>query len=43
MKTPEMKPTPLHLEFIVQMEGKAVLTYYLNQQTLQNLTDIESK
>lgn len=39
MKMPTSNPTPLHFEFIVQFEGKAVLSYHLNQTTFHNLTD----
>ncbi|XP_055544225.1 vitellogenin-4 [Wyeomyia smithii] len=39
MKLPAISPTPLHFEFIVQFEGKAVLSYHLNQTTFHNLTD----
>uniref|UniRef100_A0A182VEI7 Vitellogenin domain-containing protein n=1 Tax=Anopheles merus TaxID=30066 RepID=A0A182VEI7_ANOME len=39
MKLSTISPTPLHFEFIVQFEGKAVLCYHLNQTTFHNLTD----
>ncbi|XP_052863112.1 uncharacterized protein LOC128269750 [Anopheles cruzii] len=39
MKLAPISPTPLHFEFIVQFEGKAVLCYHLNQTTFHNLTD----
>ena len=38
MHAPRVSYTPLHLEFILQMEGKTVLSYYLNQKTFHNLT-----
>lgn len=43
MKLSTISPTPLHFEFIVQFEGKAVLCYHLNQTTFHNLTDGNSK
>ena len=39
MKKQPIASTPLHLEFIVQFEGKSVLSYYLNQTTFYNLTE----
>uniref|UniRef100_A0A336MI65 CSON015062 protein n=1 Tax=Culicoides sonorensis TaxID=179676 RepID=A0A336MI65_CULSO len=39
MKLPTVSETPLHLEIVFQVEGKSVLSYYLNQTTFQNLTD----
>lgn len=39
MKLQPVQSTPLHLEFIVQFEGKSVLSYYLNQTTFHILTD----
>lgn len=39
MRMQPIQSTPLHLEFIVQFEGKSVLSYYLNQTTFYNLTD----
>lgn len=39
----KMQSTPLHLEFIVQFEGKSVLSYYLNQTTFHNLTEGDRK
>lgn len=39
MKLQPIQSTPLHLEFIVQFEGKSVLSYYLNQTTFYNLTE----
>ncbi|XP_036228844.2 vitellogenin-2 isoform X1 [Bactrocera oleae] len=38
MNAPIIQSKPLHLEFILQMEGKTVLSYYLNQKTFQKLT-----
>lgn len=39
MRLQPIQSQPLHLEFIVQFEGKSVLSYYLNQTTFYNLTD----
>ncbi|KAG5679635.1 hypothetical protein PVAND_009193 [Polypedilum vanderplanki] len=39
MKIQPMLSTPLHLEIIIQYEGKTILSYYLNQTTFHNLTD----
>lgn len=39
MKMQPIQSTPLHLEFIVQYEGKTILSYYLNQTTFYTLTD----
>lgn len=43
MKMQPIQSTPLHLEFIVQLEGKTILSYYLNQTTFYNLTDGDSE
>lgn len=43
MKMQPVQSTPLHLEFIVQFEGKSILSYYLNQTTFYNLTEGDSK
>jgi hypothetical protein len=43
MKMQPIHSTPLHLEFIVQFEGKSVLSYYLNQTTFKDLTDGDSE
>lgn len=34
---PNIKGTPLHLEIIIQMEGKTILSFYLNSSTINNL------
>lgn len=38
LKAPRIESNPLHLELIVQMEGKTVLSFYLNQQSYMNLS-----
>lgn len=38
LKAPIVPSKNLHIEFILQMEGKAVLSYYLNQRMFQQLT-----
>ncbi|XP_055851471.1 uncharacterized protein LOC129915809 [Episyrphus balteatus] len=38
LKAPRIESKPLHLELIVQMEGKSVLSFYLNQQSYMNLS-----
>lgn len=38
MKAPQVNDTPLHLEFILQMEGKSVLSCYLNQKMFSEMT-----
>ncbi|ALC45883.1 CG31150, partial [Drosophila busckii] len=38
LKAPMVNAKNLHIEFILQMEGKAVLSYYLNQRMFQQLT-----
>lgn len=43
MKLPEIQNTPLHLEVIVQNEDKSVLSYFMDQNTFQNLTDGDSE
>lgn len=43
MKLPKIPNTPLHLEVIVQFEEKSVLSFFMNQNTFQNLTDGDSK
>lgn len=46
LKLLRMQPiqsTPLHLEFLIQYEGKTILSYFLNQTSFYNLTDGDSK
>lgn len=38
MKLPVINSAPLHFEFILQIGGKAVLSYYMNESTFHNLT-----
>ncbi|XP_055695854.1 uncharacterized protein LOC129797391 [Lutzomyia longipalpis] len=39
MKLQPIPQTPLHFEFILNVEGKAVLSYHINQTTVMNLTN----
>ncbi|XP_037954576.1 uncharacterized protein LOC119684578 [Teleopsis dalmanni] len=41
MSAPIIRNKTLHLEFIIQMEGKTVLSYYVNQNTFQKMTYID--
>lgn len=43
MRMQSIQSTPLHLEFIVQYEGKTILSYFLNQTTFDNLKDDDSE
>lgn len=43
IKMQPIQSTPLHLEFIVQYEGKTILSYYLNQTTFNSLTADDSE
>lgn len=43
LKLPVVTSTPLHLEVVVQIEGKSVLSYFLNEKTFANLTDGDRK
>ena len=43
MRLQPIQSTPLHLELIIQFEGKSVLSFYLNQTTFYNLTDGDRK
>lgn len=43
MKMEPIQSTPLHLELIVQYEGKTILSYYMNQTTFNHLSDGDSK
>lgn len=38
LDAPIVDTKPLHLEFILKMEGKAVLSYYLNERSYQKIT-----
>ncbi|GAB0097423.1 ATP:guanido phosphotransferase [Sergentomyia squamirostris] len=38
MKLQPIPQTPVHLEFILNVEGKAVLSYHLNQTSFMNIT-----
>ncbi|KAJ6640893.1 Vitellogenin-6 [Pseudolycoriella hygida] len=39
LELPVVSTTPLHLEVVVQIEGKSVVSYFLNEKTFANLTD----
>lgn len=39
LNLPVVATSPLHLEVIVQIEGKSVVSYFLNEKTFANLTD----
>lgn len=43
MKMEPIQSTPLHLELIVQFEGKTILSYFMNQTTFNHLSDGDSK
>lgn len=43
LQAPIVNSKDLHLEFILQMEGKTVLSYYLNQRMFRQLTYDNSK
>lgn len=43
LKMPTVTKTPVHLEIIVQMEGKTILFFFLNQQSYNTLTEGDSK
>lgn len=43
MKMDPIQSTPLHLELIVQYEGKTILSYFMNQTTFNHLSDGDSK
>lgn len=42
-KALKFQTTPFHLEIVLKSEGKSVLSYFLNEKTLQNLSQEESK
>lgn len=43
LKFSTVSDTPLHFEMILQMEGKSVLSYYLNQTSFDSLPQGERK
>lgn len=43
LKMPTVTKPPIHLEIIIQMEGKTVLFFFLNQQSFNALTEGDSK
>lgn len=43
LNAPLINSKDLHLEFIVQMEGKTVLSYYLNQRMFDQMTYTDSE
>lgn len=43
LKMPTVTKVPVHLEIIVQMEGKTILFFFLNQQSFNALTEGDSK
>lgn len=42
MKAPLLENTPMHVELILQMEGKTVLSYHINEKMFRNLTYSDS-
>lgn len=42
-QTPAIDPTPFHLEIIIKTEGKSVMSFFLDQKTIQNLSQEQSK
>lgn len=43
LKMPIVTKNPVHLEIIVQVEGKAILFFFLNQQSFNALTEGDGK
>lgn len=43
LKMPIVTKNPVHLEIIVQLEGKTILFFFLNQQSFNALTEGDSK
>lgn len=39
LKMPTVQRTPVHLEIILQMEGKTILLLFINQKSFNDLTD----
>lgn len=43
LRMPIVTKNPVHLEIIVQLEGKTILFFFLNQQSFNALTEGDSK
>lgn len=43
LKMPTVIRSPVHLEVIVQIEGKTILFFFLNQQSFDSLTEGDSE
>lgn len=43
LKMPTIQKVPVHLEIIIQFEGKSVLIMYINQNTFNELTGGDGK
>lgn len=43
LKMPTVTKNPVHLEIIVQLEGKAILFFFLNQESFNAITEGDSK
>lgn len=43
LKMPTVKKSPVHLEIIVQIQGKAILFLFLNQKSYDTLTEGDSE
>lgn len=43
LKMPTIQKVPVHLEVIIQFEGKSVLIMYINQNTFNELTGGDGK
>lgn len=43
LKMPTVVRSPIHLEIVVQMEGKTVLVFFLNQQSFNTLVEGDSE
>lgn len=43
LKMPVVKNTPVHVEIILRIEEKSVLSFFISENTFQNLTDGDSE
>lgn len=43
IKMPTVTKSPVHLEIIIQVEGKTILFFFLNQQSFNALTEGDSE
>lgn len=43
LRLPSIQTTPFHLEIVIKSENKFILSFFVNERTIQNLSQQESR